>query len=58
MPFATTLPSLLFSSRYNRALAHDLNLLIRLEGMFSQERKNKPGDVVILLVQGEMAGVE
>ena len=26
--------------------------------MFGQERENKPGDVVVLLVQREMTGVE
>ena len=30
----------------------------RSEGMFGQERKNKTRDVVVLLVQGKMAGVE
>jgi hypothetical protein len=57
MSFATTLLSL-FSSRYDRVLAHDLNLLVRLDRMFGQECKNKTRDLIILLVQGEMAGVK
>src|SRR5690349_19637106 len=28
------------------------------DGMFGQERKNKTCDLVVLLIQGEMAGVE
>src|SRR5260370_29852166 len=30
----------------------------RSDGMFGQERENKTRDVVVLLVQGKMAGVE
>jgi len=28
------------------------------DGLLGQERKNETGDLVVLLVQGEMAGVE
>src|SRR5271163_4488279 len=34
------------------------NLPNRSDGMFGQERKNETRDLVVLLVQGEMAGVE
>jgi hypothetical protein len=48
----------LFCRRHDREPAHDLNLPVRLDGMFGQERKNETGDFIVLLVQGEMAGVE
>jgi hypothetical protein len=48
----------LFCCRQDREPAHDLNLPVRLDGMFGQERKNETGDFIVLLVQGEMAGVE
>ena len=31
---------------------------VTTDGMFGQERKNETGDFIVLLVQGEMAGVE
>jgi hypothetical protein len=48
----------LFCCRQDREPAYDLNLPVRLDGMFGQERKNETGDFIVLLVQGEMAGVE
>jgi hypothetical protein len=48
----------LFCCRHDREPAHDLNLPFQLDGMFGQERKNETGDFIVLLVQGEMAGVE
>ena len=52
------LPLSLFCCGYDREPAQDLNLPVRLNGMFGQERKNETGDFIVLLVQGEMAGVE
>jgi hypothetical protein len=48
----------MFCRRHDREPAHDLNLPVRLDGMFGQERENETGDFIVLLVQGEMAGVE
>jgi len=48
----------LFCCRYDREPAYDLNLPDQLDGIFGQERKNETGDFIVLLVQGEMAGVE
>ena len=51
-------PARLYCCRYDREPARDLNLLVRLDGMSGQERKDEIGDFIVLLVQGEMAGVE
>ena len=36
--------------RYEREPAPDLNLPVRLDGVFGQERKNETGDFIVLLV--------